>query len=37
MNLSGTTKTSRLAHLSVVVASVVAVVASVVTDAPRGF
>jgi len=37
MNLSGTTLPSRLAHASVVVASVVAVVVSVVTDAPRGF
>jgi len=36
MNLAGTTILSRSAHISVAVASVVAVV-SVVTDAPRGF
>jgi len=36
MNLAGTTILPRNAHISVVVASVVAAV-SVVTDAPRGF
>jgi hypothetical protein len=38
MNLNGITISSHLAHVSVVAASIVAVVvASVVTDAPRGF
>jgi hypothetical protein len=37
MNLHGSTLPSAFAHASVVAASVVAVVVSVVTDAPRGF
>jgi hypothetical protein len=39
MNLNGTTISSRYAYLSVAVVSVVVAVAvaSVVTDAPRGF
>jgi hypothetical protein len=35
MNRNATTHSSRIAHISVVVASVVSI--AVVTDAPRGF
>jgi hypothetical protein len=37
MNLTGSTILSRFAHISVVAASIVAIVSVVVTDTPRGF